>query len=173
LRLLSVPGLAPGASTLVEFPAWIAVLGAHQLRATADALARIAEPVEQDNDLERGIVVGAVPRRLPDLGVAAIDLSPSGPRAGQLLSFVASVENTGGNALPAFVVRFTVDDLEVGEVVVAGLPRGRSARCHRRGRRARRAAGTSSASRSTQARPCRRATRAATSWPGRSASAHV
>ena len=124
LRDLSVPGLAPGASTLVEFPAWIAVLGAHQLRATADALSRIAEPVEDDNDLERAIVVGAAPRGLPDLTVASVDLSLADPRAGQPLTFRASVENTGGNALPAFVVRFAVDDLEIGEVAVDGLASG-------------------------------------------------
>jgi subtilase family serine protease len=124
LRDLSVPGLAPGASTFIEFPAWIAVLGPHQLRASADALSRLSEPVELDNHLERRIVVGSAPRGLPDLSVAAVDLSTADPRAGQPVSFVASVENTGGNVLPAFVVRFAVDDVEIGEVVVDGLASG-------------------------------------------------
>ena len=124
LPLVSVPGLAAGASTTVEFPAWTATLGAHRVRATADALKQIAEPNERDNHLQRRFVVTRKPRGLPDLIPVDLSLVPCDPREGQPVSFFARVRNKGGNVLDAFVVRFEVDGASLGEIVVAGLPAG-------------------------------------------------
>jgi len=124
LGMQPVPALLPGTTTIIEFPAWTATRGAHRVRATADALARIAEPVEDNNSLERRIVVKNRPRGLPDLSALGVHLVPTLPCAGQPLTFVAQVENTGGNVLEAFVVGFGVDGAALGEVAVAGLAAG-------------------------------------------------
>jgi hypothetical protein len=124
LRVFTVPDLPPGATTAVEFPGWTAHPGTYVLRATADVSSAIAEPVEQDNTLERRFVIGESAAGPPDLGVAGVSLDPVRPRAGQVVAFVARVRNTGGNALDAFTVRFAVDGATIGEVVVPGLPAG-------------------------------------------------
>ena len=128
LPLVSVPGLAAGASTTVEFQAWTATAGTHRLRATADALMQIAEPNEHDNKLSRRFVVARKPRGLPDLVPVDVGLEPCDLREGRPVTFFARVHNRGGNALDAFVVRFDVDGASLGEIVVAGLPAGESIR---------------------------------------------
>ena len=126
LPLVSVPGLAPGASTTVEFQPWTATFGAHRVRATADALRQIAEPNEHDNHLQRRVVVTKKSRGLPDLVPVDLSLVPCDPREDQPVSFFARVHNRGGNALDAFAVRFDVDGVSLGEIVVAGLPAGQT-----------------------------------------------
>jgi hypothetical protein len=123
LRVMSIPALAAGAGSVVEFPAWIAEPGPHQLTATADALARIREPEEQDNVVERRIVIGPAPAGLPDLSILTVDPAEA-PRAGRPVAFVARVQNKGGNALASFAVRFAVDGAEIGEAIVPGLAAG-------------------------------------------------
>lgn len=56
-RAVQVPGLAPGAATSVTFPAWTVAAGSHRVRVVADSLARIAEPLEDNNSLERRFVI--------------------------------------------------------------------------------------------------------------------
>ena len=126
LPLVSAPGLAPGASTTVEFQPWTATFGAHRVRATADALRQIAEPNEHDNHLQRRVVVTKKSRGLPDLVPVDLSLVPCDPREDQPASFFARVHNRGGNALDAFAVRFDVDGVSLGEIVVAGLPAGKT-----------------------------------------------
>ena len=124
LPLVSVPGLAPGASTTVEFQAWTATLGTHRVRATADALKQIAEPNEHDNHLQRRFVVTRKARGLPDLVPVDLSLVPCDPREDQPVTFFARVHNRGGNALDAFVVRFDVDGVSLGRDR-GGRPAGR------------------------------------------------
>jgi hypothetical protein len=119
---LSVPGLAPGVAITVASPPWTATLGKHTVRGIADASARIAEPVEDDNVLERRFVVRRTAGGLPDLRPLSVRLKPSPPRAGEPLVIVARVRNTGGNALDAFAVRFVIDGATIGEATVPGLP---------------------------------------------------
>ena len=126
LPLVSVPGLAAGASTTVDFQAWIATLGAHRVRATADSLRQIAEPNEHDNHLQRRFVVTRKARGLPDLVPLDLSVAPHDACEKQKVTFFSQVHNRGGNALDAFVVRFDVDGVSLGDIVVAGLPAGRS-----------------------------------------------
>ena len=128
LPLVSLPGLAPGASTTVAFPAWTATTGTHRVRATADALRQIAEPNEHDNHLERRFLVTKKTLGLPDLVPLDLSLVPWEPRGSQPVRFFAQVRNRGGNALDAFVVRFDVDGASLGEIAVAGLPAGKTIR---------------------------------------------
>jgi hypothetical protein len=121
LPLLPIPALAPGAITAVEFAPWTAAAGRHKLRAAADALAQIAEPKEGDNELERRIAVRDKPLGLPDLLIPGARVRRASRDQGRGVVFVAHVENSGGNALDAFVVDFSVDGSAVGSVVVPGL----------------------------------------------------
>jgi hypothetical protein len=60
----TVRGLAPGDSTVVEFKAWKATLGAHSVQTISDAERKITESDERNNYLDRRFeVTGRSPER--------------------------------------------------------------------------------------------------------------
>jgi hypothetical protein len=64
---------------------------------------------------------------LPDLVVAQLEISPTTPTSGTLVTITATIENTGhSDADSTFYVRFSVDDHEIDLVSLASLRSGRT-----------------------------------------------
>lgn len=122
--------LAPGAAVVVEAnsgPArratWTAVAGQHLLSAQVDDQDRIREADETNNTCEKRLrLSGDEPLALPDLVVTAIILTPAQPRAGDAVSFAATVKNTGAAASPKerHGVAFRIDGAMVAWGIVSG-----------------------------------------------------
>lgn len=89
---VGVPGLAAGASLLVDSPPWLARQGARLARGIADAGQQVMEAREDDN--ERALALASL-SNLPNLVVEALVSSPERPVPGTQVLLVAVVANLG------------------------------------------------------------------------------
>jgi subtilase family serine protease len=71
-------------------------------------------------------VGGLVPAVLPDLTVSALDLSPPGIKAGEVMRFTATVKNIGNAASPASGVSFIFAPMGYGYFDIPPLQPGQS-----------------------------------------------
>ncbi len=97
-----VPGLGPGASTVVTMDFTYPFDGTVFTTATVDTTNMVAETNEFDNQAMKFLVVEPP---LPDLEVTAVAVSPS-PVAGLVTTVTVVVKNTGNDPAGAFVVQW-------------------------------------------------------------------
>ncbi len=110
-------GLAGGASTQVS-ETWPALVGTHIVTVTADAARVVTESEEENN-------TGSVTLPLiaaPDLTISSITRTPATPSMGEMVTFTATISNTGGSTERKFEVGFAVDGEAIGiQAVATGL----------------------------------------------------
>lgn len=114
----------------VEGPPWRSTVGSWTLRALVDAGNAIAERDEQNNLIERSVLVTSSEEGGAAADLVALSLEPdlAEPRAGETTGFLLRLVNRGRTDAGGFFVRFYVDEQVLGEEVeVQGLASGASA----------------------------------------------
>ncbi len=98
--------LAAGGTVLVTgTQAWTAVEGTHTIDAVVDVDNLIEESDESNNSRSKTLVVQSAPTAAgPDLVVTGVTHSPSSPKAGDTVTFTATVKNQGDTATPSGTV---------------------------------------------------------------------
>ncbi|NIA12056.1 MAG: hypothetical protein GWP10_20620, partial [Nitrospiraceae bacterium] len=118
----SLSGLASGSSASVTHT-WTATPGEHTIEAVVDPYNHVAESNETNNTLELNLT--KVDRA--DLIVSNLTWTPSNFSDGQVVTFRASISNIdSGNTTRSFYTRFLIDDTQIGEKHIGGLPAGSS-----------------------------------------------
>jgi len=99
-----------------SFTRMFTVAGDYVVKVTADTLNTICENDETNN--EGNFYIRVVDSK-PDLEVLSQYISPSSlnPNIGQSITLVGTVRNTGGKVTTPTVVRFLVDDIQLGSDV--------------------------------------------------------
>lgn len=127
----TLEGLAVGTSKSVSSDAWTAEAGTHSVTVEADADDAVTEDNEDNNDRVAVVTVQAKqdddepetgPPNLVVTGLSA----PEDVEPGDEVTFLATIENTGGQRAAASDVRFLVGDEVLGEPSLDALAPGQS-----------------------------------------------
>lgn len=124
-----LPGLEPGARTVVASPSFTARAGSHAARALADPGDGVVELSEEENARDTRFEVASrlLLASQPRVAVLAVRVEPAAPAPGELARIVVEVENTGPEAAEGLLARVLVDGLEAGSRALPRLEPGRGA----------------------------------------------
>lgn len=122
LGRVTVDGLAIGADTTLQAPAWVAAAGTHTLAAYVDVKGQVSEANEANNVAARVLLVLSPrgPAR-PDLAVLDLATLPAAPGPGELVVLEAHAWNRGIAHAPASRAAFFVDGKAIGTVDVGSV----------------------------------------------------
>ena len=113
----SISGLASSSSATIT-QTWSATPGEHKIKAIVDSNLWVAESNESNNTMELNLTRVD----LADLIVSDLTWTPANFSDGEVVTFTASVNNTGiGNTTRGFYIKFLVDGTSIGEQYLSGL----------------------------------------------------
>lgn len=134
--IASIDGLSVGQSQSVKSDSWTAEAGTHTVEVTVDpdGDGLVTEDDETNNVRTNTLVVESAPDQSQtenQTGEANLVVSgitaPEDIAPGDEVSFLATIENTGGSQAPASDVQFRIDDEPLGQRSIDSLDPGQSA----------------------------------------------
>ena len=113
-------GLAAGSSVYIT-QSWIATPGNHTLKVKADSNNQVLESNETNNSLKLNLTKV----NQADLIISSLTWTPFNFSEGDIVTFNATVENIGiGNTTRRFYIKFSLDNVSIGENYIVGLASG-------------------------------------------------
>ncbi|AKB52780.1 hypothetical protein MSBRW_3527 [Methanosarcina barkeri str. Wiesmoor] len=116
---ISIPELSAGTSTSAEFSLIPGNEENMSVTAVADSGNTISESDEDNNEMSKTI---SVKRKLPDLKIESISLSPEKPHPGENITFTATVKNNGSAAAENSEIKYDIKGNNESYTGVTPLP---------------------------------------------------